>query len=120
MGLSLLERAYGAPGDEALRHRFVEQRDKRLPEAIHVQKAARPLVYAQLRPREHLAELLQRPVGAGQRDEAVREVRHQFLALVHRADDVEFGEACMGDLPRNQRLGYHADDFAALFERRVG
>src|SRR5215210_5190050 len=105
--------------DETLGYRLVEERRERLPEAIHVQKTARLLVHAQLRPGKHLGELFERPVAPGQGNEAVGEVGHQLFALVHRADDVEFAEAGVGDLLGNERLGDHTDDLATLLKRRV-
>ena len=60
------------------------------------------------------------PDPAGQRDEAVGELGHQRLALVHRADDVQLGERRVRDLAAHQRLGDHADHLAAGRQRGVG
>ncbi len=74
----------------------------------------------ELRPRVDLEQLLERPHPAGQRDEAVGELGHQRLALVHRVDDAQVREARVGDLAIDQRLRDHADRVAARVQHRVG
>ena len=81
--------------------------------AAHVEQAERLGVQPELRPGVDLEQLLERADPARQRDEAVRELGHQRLALVHRADDVQLGQPGMGDLPVDERLRDHADHLAA-------
>ena len=56
----------------------------------------------------------------GNRDEGVGQLGHHRLALVHRVDEVQFGEAGMRDLEIDQRLRDHAIDLAARVQHRVG
>jgi hypothetical protein len=77
-------------------------------------------VLAELRPGKDLKELLERAGAAGERDEPFGELGHHGLALVHRADDVQAGEASVGDLAVHQRHGYDASDLATRGERGVG
>ena len=56
----------------------------------------------------------------GQRDEPVRQLRHQRLALVHRADDAQIAEPGVADLQIHQCLRDHADDLATVSQYRVG
>jgi len=51
--------------NEALHDRLVEEQRQGLSIAIHIQQATRFLMEAQLSPRKHLHELLQRPVTSG-------------------------------------------------------
>src|ERR1035438_7541353 len=68
---------------------------------------------AKLRPRHHLAKLLQRSESARQRHERTRQVGHERLALVHGADDVELREPVVPDLPRHNVLWNDSHRLAA-------
>ena len=57
--------------------------------------------------------------AAGQRDEAISQLGHERLALVHGADDVELRQAGVPDLAGHQRLGNHPDDLTTSAERGV-
>ena len=75
---------------------------------------------AELRPRQLLEQLVERAEAAGQRGEAVRELGHQRLPLVQRADDVQLRQAAVRELAVDERLRDHADHLAAGRERSVG
>ena len=60
------------------------------------------------------------PDAAGQGDEAVGQLGHQGLARVHRRDDAHVGDAAVGELPRREAVGDHADDAPARGEGLVG
>ena len=45
------------------------------------------------------------PIPPGKSEEGVGEIGHLRLALVHRLDDVELGQAGVRDLEIDQRLG---------------
>ena len=75
---------------------------------------------AELRPRQLLEQLVERAEAAGQRREAVRELGHQRLALVQRADHVQLGQAAVRELAVDERLRDHADHLAAGRERPFG
>jgi hypothetical protein len=77
-------------------------------------------VHAELRPGDDLEQLLERPVAPWERDEAVGELRHARLALVHAAHDVHAREMRVRHLARDEAVGDDARDVAALLERRVG
>ena len=106
--------------NEQLGHRVVEKLDQRIVEAGHVQQPAGLLVDAELRPGDRLEELLVGAEAARQRHERVGEVGHHRLALVHRADDVQPGEALMRDLAHGERVRDDADHLAAGVQHRVG
>ena len=74
----------------------------------------------ELAPGQHLEHLVERAEAAGQGDETVGQVEHARLALVHVGDDLEPGQAGVGDLPADQLLGDDADDFAAGRECGIG
>jgi hypothetical protein len=101
-------------------HRTVQPRAQRREEAAHVEHAARLVVDAELRPGEHLEELVHRPVAAGQHDKGVRRVGHGRLALVHGLDDAEAGQAGVRDLLRGERAGDHAVGRAAARQHGLG
>ena len=105
---------------EALGHRVVEERREAVVEAAHVQQPAGLAVHPELRPGDDLEELLEGAQPAGQREEAVGQVGHQRLALVHRVDGAQVGQAEVGDLALEQRLRDDAGDLAAGLEHRVG
>ena len=48
-----------------------------------------------LPPRKDLYNFLERAIAARQRDKSIRQVGHQRLALVHRIDNMEFGQAAI-------------------------
>src|SRR3546814_3998097 len=75
---------------------------------------------AELRPTQRLPQFVHRPRAAGDGDEAVGEIGEALLPLVHRLDDVEFGEAAMRHLGVDERLRDHPDHLAAGVERAVG
>src|SRR4051794_41252831 len=56
-------------------------------------QADRLAVQAQLRPRQHLDELLQGADAAGQDEERVGQVGHEHLAGVHGLHDAQVGDA---------------------------
>ena len=99
---------------------MVEERQQRRVVALDVEQAAGLLVQAELRPGEDLAELLERAEAAGQRDEAVREIGHALLALVHRGGDDQFGQAVVGQLLAPQPLRDDADRLSAGRKHRLG
>ena len=66
------------------------------------------------------AQLLQRAQAAGQRDEPVGQVGHLGLAFVERADDLQLGQAGVGQLAIDEPARDHADDLAARSQGRIG
>lgn len=86
---------------------------------VHVKVAARLGVGTQLGPGPLLEDLLQGPGAAGQGDEALGEVGHHGLALVHRGDHMEFGQAPVSQLPILQGLREDSDNSAARRQRGV-
>ena len=105
---------------EALVNGVAEQPTEPVPVAVDVQHAHGLGVNTELRPRQDLECLVEGAEASRQRDEPVHERSHRGLALVHRADDSQFGEARVGELTRHERLRDDADDLAAMAEHRVG
>src|SRR4051812_36524686 len=105
---------------EALPDGVVEQRGQAVVVAADVEDAHRLVVQAELAPGVDLDQLLERAGAAGERDERIREVGHEGLALVHRADLVELRQPLMGDLAPDEVAGDDTDHLAAVLERRVG
>jgi hypothetical protein len=99
---------------------LIEKRDQAVVEAPHVQERTRFRMVPELCPRPNLKQLLEGSDPAWQRDEAVGQLGHERLALVHRADHAEVGEPAMCDLLLDERTRHDACDFAAGDERRVG
>ena len=72
--------------DERFAAHVMQQLEKRRPEPLDVDQHDGLGVAAELGPRELLHQLLQRADAAGERDEGIRPVEHQLLALVHVLD----------------------------------
>ena len=60
------------------------------------------------------------PQPPGQSDEAVRELGHRRLALVHRLDDAQVVQPAVADLLLDEVPRDHPGDVAAGRERGVG
>ena len=69
--------------------RLLDEREQVVEVAGDVDDPDRLRVEAELSPGDRLHQLVQRPEAPGKRDEPVRELVHQRLALVERLDDVE-------------------------------
>jgi sec-independent protein translocase protein TatA len=78
------------------------------------------VVEAELGPGGDLRELLEGAESTGEGDKGIGEIEHEALAVVHRSDFVEFGEAGVGDLAGEQPARNDPDDLAALGEYFVG
>ena len=98
---------------EAARRDMVEEGDHPVPEAVDVEQGERLGVIAERVPAPRLEQFVERADAAGNGDEGVGQLGHHRLALVHVGDDVELGEAGMGDLEVDQRLRDHAIGLAA-------
>ena len=77
-------------------------------------------MHAELRPGQDLEQLLERPDAARQRDEAVRQLGHQRLALVHRADDAQLGQPAVGRARGRPAPGGSRRSPRRRGQRRVG
>ncbi len=104
---------------EPLVDRVLEEREQRLPVAVDVEQPERLAMQAELLPREQLEQLVERPGAAGERDHRVGELGHQRLALVHGLDDVQLGQAGVGDFVLDEPVRDHSDNGAAGRQRRV-
>src|SRR5258705_1625952 len=106
--------------DEPFGDAAVELRDQRIVEAADVQQPARLAVHAELRPRDHLADLLEGAEPSRHRDKRIRQRRHRRLAFVHRVDDTQIGQRAVRELARHERGRNDADGVAAGRTHRVG
>jgi hypothetical protein len=74
----------------------------------------------ELCPRPDLKQLLEGSDPAWQGHEAVGQLGHERLALVHRTDHAKIGKPAMCDFLFDKRTWHDAHDFAAGAKRRVG
>lgn len=95
--------------DKSILRRPLHQLQERIVVAFNVQERTGLLLQAQLRPGERLAELIPGTKAAGKCQEAIGQIGHECLALVHCSDYVHFGQGGMSDLFLGQRAGDHAD-----------
>ena len=89
---------------EAGLDRAVEEVEQGLPEAVEVEHPDRLGVDAELGPRGDLGQLLERAEPTGQGEEGVGLLGHALLALVHRVDLDQLGDALVADLVGEQAL----------------
>ena len=75
---------------------------------------------AELRPRQHLAELFQSFEPARQRDERIRQVSHERLAFVHGAHHVKLRQPVVPDLAFHESFWNDSNRLAAHPQHRVG
>jgi hypothetical protein len=87
--------------------------------SVHIYKAARFGMYAQLRPRPLFKYFFKSSRAARQSNESVREAGHQFFALVHGFHDAEIRYTSMRDLTLNEGAGHHSGHLAAGGEHFV-
>jgi hypothetical protein len=98
----------------------VQLGDQRFPESIDVEQDDRFAVQPQLRPGGDLSEFLQRAQATGEGDEGIGQVVHELLALMHRPDLVQRGQARVGDFTGEQARWDYPDDPAAVAESGIG
>src|ERR1017187_1818318 len=98
---------------KSLLHRMVEHRQQRSVIPQDIQDAAGLRMQAELRPSHRLAELLQSPEPARQRDERVRQVGHERLAFVHRVHNVKLSQPLVPDLSLHKVFGDDSHRLAA-------
>jgi hypothetical protein len=126
----VVEKRYGIIGgehdvasilaDETGSHRPVEEREKRIVEAVDVEQTTAFLVEAKLRPGDGLAQLLEGAEAPRQCYKRVGEVSHQRLPFMHGAHDAKIGQTRMPDLSSQERVRNHADSVASGGEHGVG
>ena len=113
------DRAQVELADEALVDGMAGERDQRPPVAGDVEQPDRLGVQAELRPRQLLHQLVERPEATRESHERTGELRHQRLALVQRLHDPKLGQSLVGELALDELLRNDAHDLAAAGERRV-
>ncbi|MNT19292.1 hypothetical protein D3C72_1545470 [compost metagenome] len=105
---------------EALFHHAIDHADQRRVEAVHVEERTGLVADAELAPGQHLEDFFHGAEAAGQGDEAIGQIEHARLALMHRTDDLQFGQAAMGHFPVGQLARNHAGDLTAGGEHGIG
>src|SRR6266571_4248634 len=103
---------------ELLARGMIEHRQQMIVVAVDIENATRLAVQAELRPGQRLAELLEGTEAAGHSDEAIGQIRHHLLALMHGVDYMQMGELMIRELLAPQRMRYHTNHFAASPHRR--
>ena len=88
--------------------------------AVQIEQTARLLMVAELCPGEDFEKLFQGAAAAGQGDKSVGQLRHQGFSLMHGADDMEVGQAGVGDFPVDQGFGDDADHLSPVGQNRIG
>ena len=106
--------------DEPLADGVREQPEQPVVVVGLVQHPDRLSMDAELRPRQHFQQLLERPEAARQRDESVGQLDHDGFPLVHAADDAQLRDARVRELAARERARNDADDPAAGLHHRVG
>src|SRR5580704_16144682 len=101
---------------KSFRQSSVGHLEQRIVVSIDIEYAARLALYAELRPSQHLEEFLPRPVSAGQSHERVRKIRHERLALMHRADNAQLRQSHVGNFPVGESLRDHSDNVPSLVQ----
>jgi len=96
---------------------MADEVEKRLPVPVHVDEVDRFFMQAELRPGQHLEELVERPRAAGQNGDGMGIHVHHLLALVHVLGDDVAGEVG-APLLAGQKM--HRDDAEGLRSRRRG
>src|SRR5687768_1972515 len=93
-----------------LQHGVIEKPNQRIVISGHVQQPARLFMQTELRPAQYLEEFLHSADTAGHGDEAVRQLGHQSLALVHGADHAQFRKPAMRNFLAHQGAWDDAGD----------
>ena len=93
-----LEMAQMVVMHEALGNDRVQHRKQMVPVAADIQDDDRLLVKVQLSPGGDFHRFIKRSEAARKDDEGIAGCIHHFLALVHRVDHMELGDARMADL----------------------
>jgi hypothetical protein len=84
--------------DELLLRRVAQELEQMVEIAFDVEDSDRLGLQLQLQPSNHLEHFFERAIAAGQHDERIAAVSHRALALVHRLDDLQLGEAAVRNL----------------------
>jgi hypothetical protein len=109
------EHACGVFGFEKTASAHVgDELDQAVEKAADVEQADRFVVKRELQPGERFEQLVQRAKTSWQRDEAIAQIDHHLLALVHAGHDMQFGDTAVAEFFFHERFGDHADDFAVL------
>src|SRR3546814_4765196 len=74
---------------------MIEEGEQPVVKAKAVEQGARLRMGPKLRPGPDLEQFLERAYPARQRDKAIRQIRHQRLALMHRAYNAQLGQPAM-------------------------
>mmetsp|Transcript_29349 Transcript_29349/g.47132 ORF Transcript_29349/g.47132 Transcript_29349/m.47132 type:complete len:201 (-) Transcript_29349:392-994(-) len=106
----------GTRSDETAFHRLVEEGEKQVEVAPHVEASDGLRMVPELLPRHHLQQLLQRAEASGHRDEGVRLFRHPGLSLVHVLHHHHFADRLARQLDGLERNRDDAENVSTLIE----
>src|SRR5262245_10475664 len=105
---------------EALSDHLVDKCPQAVEVAVDVQQATGLAVQAEPAPAPHLEQLLHGADPTGQREERIRQLSHEGLALMQVLDDVQLSQATMGNFAVNELLGDDPDDTSTRLQHGVG
>jgi len=88
--------------------------------ALYVQQGTGLVVVSELRPGPYFKGFIEGADAAGQSDEAIGELGHECLALVHGVHYAEISESGMRHLAANEIARNDSDDLSASVKRGVG
>ena len=106
--------------DELLLRRMPQELQQMIEVALDVEDADGLRLQLQLQPGNHLEHFFERAIAARQHDEPIAAIGHRALALMHRLDDLQLGEAAVCNLGPHQVPRDDANDIAAVREHLVG
>ncbi len=118
-GIDDHDRGMGGTDEAGVDHPAVEG-DQVVIETRRIEQPHRLAVIAELRPADRFPQLVHRADAAGDGQETVGQVREQALALVHPRYDMQLGQVPVRGFGFDERVGNHADHFAARRQRAVG
>ena len=105
---------------EPLGNHRLQHRQKMIPIAVDVEDDDRFLVKIELPPGGDLHGFVERAKPARKHHEGIAFGIHHFLALVHRVDDVKFGDTGMSDFDLIEKFRNDSRDMTTSINGAVG